>query len=248
MKSEERRALVLLGITAVLASMLATMYALMWTNQKKLEDFFFNFPCSTVPHLTVYDVPLLEQLIRTWILYAIFAFFYFAEDWFQSKKGERLRTFCHVFAAFFMGYYFLNVVWMVPGLYVLIVWIPSQFGGLYYIAVLIGLTYTQIRFIEMATGTRGAVKQLLVRLWKGTGKPVVGAANPPLALLLARLWNKYNTRLPPRFRNRLVWLRKFIRPARIQRKLLRGRVKTVLIYVLAAFVIVLAILYRTYCG
>jgi hypothetical protein len=247
MESEERRALVLLGITAVLAAMLATMYALIWTNQKKLEDFFFNFPCSAVPHLTVYDVPLLEQLIRAWILYAIFAFFYFSADWFQSRRGERFRTFCHVFAAFFMGFYFITVVWMVPGLYVLIVWIPSQFGALYYVAVVIGLTYTQIRFIEMATGTRDAVHQQLVRFWNRTGEQPLKAARHQLMLLLARLWNKYSNRLPHRLRNRLVRLRKFIRFARRRRKLLGGRAKTILIYAVGVIAIVLALLYQTYC-
>ncbi len=77
MMSEERRALVLLGITAVLASFLATMYVLIWTGMKKEGDFFFNVPCDAVPHLTVLDVPLLRALIGAWVAYAFFAFFYF---------------------------------------------------------------------------------------------------------------------------------------------------------------------------
>ena len=248
MKSEERRALVLLGITAVLASVLATMYALIWTNSRKLEDFYFNFPCTAVPHLTVYDVSLLEPLIRTWIVYAVFAFFYFSEDWFQGKNGERFRTFCHVFAAFFMGYYFLQVVWYVPGLYALIVWIPGELAGLYLLAVAIGLSYTEIVFVEMATGTRGATKQLLVRLWNWTGKPVLTATRPRLMLLLARLWDKHGNRLPLPLRNRLVGLRRSINPGARQRKLFGGRVKKLLIYGIALVTFLLLILFRLYCG
>src|SRR5947209_8711543 len=86
MRSEERRALVLLGITAVLASILAAMYALIWSGTK-LESFYFNFPCSAVPHLTVYDVPLLQALVSNWVFYGIFAFFYFSEDWFQPRSN-----------------------------------------------------------------------------------------------------------------------------------------------------------------
>ncbi len=248
MKSEERRALVLLGITAVLASILATMYALIWTKSKRLEDFFFNFPCTAVPHLTVYDVSLLEPLIRTWIVYAIFAFFYFSEDWFQGKNGERFLTFCHIFAAFFMGYYFLQVVWYVPGLYGLVVWIPKEVADLYFVVVVIGLSYTQFRFIEMATGSRGVTKQQLVRLWNWTSKPVLTAARPRVMLLLARLWNNYGNRMPLELRNRLVRLRRSIHPVKRQRKLLGGRIKELFTYGLGVVAILLLILFRLYCG
>ncbi len=247
MKSEERRALVLLGITAILASILATMYALIWTSSEKLEDFFFNFPCNSVPHLTVYDVPLLESLIKTWIVYVIFAFFYFSEDWFQGKRGERFRTFCHVFAAFFMGYYFLYAVWFIAVLYVALVWIPPQLGTLYTAAVLAGFVYVEIRFVETATGTRGASKDALLRLSNRTIKPVLTAAKPRLVLLVARLWNRYSNKLPPQLRNRVVGLRESVRPVRRQRKRFGAKVKILLAYVVGTVAIVILILYRLYC-
>jgi len=84
LESEDRRALVLLGVTAIFASFLAAMWAAVWTNIKKPEDFFFNFPYSSVPHLTVFLIPLLQTLIYTWLFYAIFVFFYFSVDWFPG--------------------------------------------------------------------------------------------------------------------------------------------------------------------
>jgi len=249
MRSEERRALVLLGITAVLASFLATMYALIWTGAKKQEDFFFNVPCTAVPHLTVLDVPLLRTLVGAWIAYAFFAFFYFSDDWFQSKRGIRFRNFCHVFAAFFMGFYFLYTVWFIPAIYVLLVWIPSQFGQIYVIAVLLGLFYVEIRFVEMATYSRGLYYGVFRRYWGLTGGPIFTAFHLQLVEVMTGLWNRYSTILPPKFREGLIRLRWSIRSIRVQRRL-QGRI-SLRMATLAIFTILFVtayLLYGTYCG
>src|SRR6266571_8837140 len=114
MKSEERRALILLGITAVLASLLAAMWAAIWTNTRKMEDFYWNFPpgCeSPCPHLTVYVIPIFQDLVIFWVIYAFFIFWYFSEDWLSGKKGTWFRNLSHGLAIFALGAYVLLIVW-----------------------------------------------------------------------------------------------------------------------------------------
>jgi hypothetical protein len=117
MRSEERRALVLLGITAVLASILGTMYGLIWTGAKKLEAFYFNVPCDSAPHVTVYVVPVVEQLIKAWVAYAVFAFVYFSEDWLRTPRRILIRTISHYFATLSMGFYFIYLISYIPAFY-----------------------------------------------------------------------------------------------------------------------------------
>lgn len=249
MRSEERRALVLLGITAILASFLATMYALTWVGSKKLEDFYFNFPCTAVPHLTVYDIPLLEQLIKAWVVYAFFAFFYFSEDWFQGRRGTIFRNVSHVLAAFSMGYYFLYAVWFVLVAYVLIVFIPAPYGSAYLLLALVGLLYVELKFVEMATGRRGLYAEYLRRFWQLTGRPFVNAVSPRLLDLTTRLWVRYNSRLPRKLRNRLLSLRRSVHTVRMNRRL-RGRVRLYLIFlvIMTTVVAVVYFLYAHYCS
>jgi hypothetical protein len=241
MKSEERRALVLLGITAVLASFLATMYALIWTGMKKEGDFWFNFPCDAVGHLTVLDVPLLRTLIGAWITYAFFTFFYFSEDWLSNRKV--LRNFCHVVAAVSMGFYFLFVVWSIPVDYILIVWIPSQFGALYYSGALIGLGYIEFRFVELATDSKGLYKKVY---WEKFSRPIlIRFAH----VAETKIRGGYGDRVPKNLRNRLIWLRRSIHEVRESRKL-RGRVRlqTVFLLIVAILLAVGLSLFRVYCG
>jgi len=249
MKSEERRALVLLGITAVLASFLATMYALIWTGMKKQEDFFFNVPCTAVPHLTVYDVPILQTLISAWIAYAVFAFFYFSDDWFQSKRGIRFRNACHVFAAFSMGFYFIFAVFFIPSLYVLLVWIPPEFGATYVAVVLLGLLYIEVRFVEMALYSRGLYGRLLKQFWRLTYGPIFTAFEIQLMNQMTRLWDKHGSKLPRQLRDELGSLKRSIKAIRRNRRV-RGRVKlfTFFLGLIAVSLVVGFSLYRFYCG
>ena len=249
MKSEDRRALVLLGITAVLAAFLATMYALIWTGAKKQEDFFLNVPCSTVPHLTVYDVPLLQPLIGAWITYAFFAFFYFSDDWFQSRRGIRFRNACHVFAAYSMGFFFIFAASFIPALYVLLVWIPPQFGEIYVVAVLLGLLYVEIRFVEMATYSRGLYGRLFKRFWRLTYGPIFVAFELQLRQQMTGLWNRHGGMFPQKLRNGLISLRRSTNDIRQNRRV-RGRTKlfTAFLGLVAILLVTGYLLYGTYCG
>jgi hypothetical protein len=249
MRSEERRALVLLGITAILSAFLATIYALIWTGAKKQEDFFFNVPCSTVPHLTVYDVPILQALIGAWVAYAVFAFFYFSDDWFQGRRGIRFRDACHVFAAISMGFYFIFAVSFIPAVYVLLVWIPSQLGSLYVEAVLLGLLYVEIRFVEMATYSPGLYRAFFTRFWQLTYGPIFTAFRRQLKRQTTILWNKHSGKLPPKPRDGLVSLRRSIQRIRQNRRV-RGRrnLFTVFLGLFTILLVVAYLLYGTYCG
>ena len=252
MRSEERRALVLLGITAILASFLATMYALIWTGLKKQGDFFFNFPCSVVPHLTVLDVPLLETLIRAWVAYAFFAFFYFSEDWFWTRRGTRFRLASHVVAAFLMGFYFLYVVWFIPVTYVWIVWVDPYFPrlvSLYLVGILVTLFYIELRFVELVTDTRGTYGRLLRQAWLRLCRPLFIPLALRLRSLARRLWDKNKDKLPRKLRDRIVGSKRIILNVRVQRRL-RGRVGLfrVAFWTLLVLALVVSLLYSTYCG
>jgi len=133
LKSEERRALVLLGITAIIVTILADMWLEVATKAKKFEDFYFNFPpYLNVPHLTTYEIPVLQTLVAFWVGYAFFAFWYFCVDWFPGKKGKQFREISHALATIFLGFYVVYFVWLIPVAYLALVWIPDPWKTLYF--------------------------------------------------------------------------------------------------------------------
>src|SRR6266699_1918851 len=86
LKSEERRALIWLGLLAVVVAFY------FWLkdsdpNAAPYINFFCNSPC---PHVTLYWLPFLETLIFYWIGYAGCMLIYFSEDFFH-KWGWRGR-------------------------------------------------------------------------------------------------------------------------------------------------------------
>src|SRR6266566_1700005 len=87
MRAEERRALVLLGLLAVLVGLYA----------KLPSDAFYNFPAnSPFPHLTILVIPTLINMIYLWVGYGVCMLFYFSDDWFPEKRWwTDFRTFCH---------------------------------------------------------------------------------------------------------------------------------------------------------
>jgi hypothetical protein len=151
LRAEERRALVLLGITAILASFLGAMLSVVWTGSKKVEDFFFNVPpvSSPIPHATFYWIYILEFMIGFWMVYAFFAFWYFSGDWLSPK----VRKWCHYIATVFMGFYILYIAAFIPLTYAVVVLITDPvaqtiaFGlELLFISVLL------VDFMKWATG------------------------------------------------------------------------------------------------
>ena len=111
LKSEERRALILLGATAVIA----TVWAALWTTTKNPQDAFWNFPTGPpFKHLTIYVIPTFGLLVEIFLGYAFFAFWYFSVDWLPGRKGTILRELCHVVAVGILGLYIVAFIAFVP--------------------------------------------------------------------------------------------------------------------------------------
>ncbi len=148
-----------------------------------------------------------------------------------------------------MGFYFLYAVWFIPAVYVLLVWIPSQFGEIYVIAVLLGLLYVEIRFVEMATYSRGLYSSIFRRFWWLTYGPIFSAFAFQLTQRMTELWNKYSGKLPQRLRDELVAFGRSIHRVRQNRRL-RGRVRLRLVVwgIFTVLLVVGYLLYGTYCG
>lgn len=112
LKSEERRALVLLGVTAVAA----TVWAALWTKSTAPQDYPWNFPLnSPFKHLTIFSIPALQILVEIFLLYAFFVFWYFCVDWFPGRKGIIFREACHVIAIAILGFYIVAFIAFLPG-------------------------------------------------------------------------------------------------------------------------------------
>src|SRR2546422_8523140 len=80
MKAEERRALVLLALLAVLVGLY----------DKLPLDAFYNSPAnSPFPHLTIFVIPTLANMIYLWVGYGGCMLFYFSDDWFPGKQWCR---------------------------------------------------------------------------------------------------------------------------------------------------------------
>src|SRR5260370_10111612 len=109
MRSEERRALVLLGITAVFASIFGAVLSLVWSGSKKIDDFYFNVPPvnSPIPHATYNWYYILEFVIIFWVFYAFCAFWYFSADW--LRLHPRLRRRFHYLAIVLGGWYIIYI-------------------------------------------------------------------------------------------------------------------------------------------
>ena len=114
LKSEERRAVVWLGILAVVVA-----FDVYLRNNdvpdvfnKKFYNFFCNSPCS---HITFYWVPFLDSLIYFWTGYAICALVYFSEDLLPGRRATKFirkpfRRLGHILLAFLplsTGFYFV---------------------------------------------------------------------------------------------------------------------------------------------
>jgi hypothetical protein len=95
LKAEERRALVLLGLLAVIVGLYGKLSA----------NSFVNFPAnSPFPHLTILVSPLLADLIGLWIGYGICMLVYFSDDLFPGNNlWTALRMFCHGLGWTFIG-------------------------------------------------------------------------------------------------------------------------------------------------
>src|SRR2546422_2791105 len=146
MRSEERRALVLLGTAAIIASFLAAMLIEVWTGRSKFEDFYFNIPPvnSPIPHATYYWINILGFALGSWLVYAFFGFWYFSEDWVSPEK----REVCHQGATVFMGFYTLYIAVYIPLVYIDVVWVtdPTR-QAVFYLLILVFILILEFDFI-----------------------------------------------------------------------------------------------------
>src|SRR2546427_13249199 len=88
LKSEERRALIWLGLLATIVA-----FDFWLRDRPNNPDPTFNFICDyPCPHVTFSWIPFLDRLTFFWILYAICMLIYFSEDIFiGSKLWKRIR-------------------------------------------------------------------------------------------------------------------------------------------------------------
>ncbi len=149
MRSAERRALVILGITAVLAAILSAMLSAVWTGKGNWTDFNFNFPPvnSPIPHVTYYWIPILEAFVIIWMIYAFFEFWYFSADWLPLE----FRKLLHNAATLTMGIYVLLIVPIVPLTYIGLVWITQPLQqSVYFVFAISFIAILEIDFVWFA--------------------------------------------------------------------------------------------------
>jgi hypothetical protein len=106
MRSAERRTLIVLGITAIIASIFSAMLATIWDGHANETSFIWNVPAnSPIPHATYYPYYILEYWLIFWIVYATCEFVYFSADWDNSKWRGRF----HLAANVAMGFYVIYI-------------------------------------------------------------------------------------------------------------------------------------------
>jgi hypothetical protein len=114
LKSEERRAVIWLGILAIIVALDVWL-----RNNDKPEVFnakFYNAFCdSPCAHITLYVVPFLDRLIYFWLGYAICIATYFSEDFFPGRQATIARRKLRVVGHFLLAFYPFSV-----GLYLLL--------------------------------------------------------------------------------------------------------------------------------
>ncbi len=151
MRSEERRALVLLGTAAIVASILGAMLSVVWSRTVKPEDFYFNLPPvgSPIRHATFYWIDILEFMLGAWLLYGFCAFWYFSADW----LSPRTRKAFHYGATFFMGVYILYISAYIPLVYLDVVYVTNDSAqAIIYLFIVLFIFILEFDFIKFAMG------------------------------------------------------------------------------------------------
>lgn len=151
MRSEERRALVLLGTAAIVASILGAMLSVVWSGAAKPEDFYFNLPPvgSPIRHATFYWIDILEFMLGAWLLYGFCAFWYFSADW----LSPRTRKAFHYGATLFMGVYVLYISAYIPLVYLDVVYVTNDTAQAFiYLLIVVFIFILEFDFIRFAMG------------------------------------------------------------------------------------------------
>src|SRR6266516_4378044 len=158
LKSEERRALIWLGLLAVVV----TFY--FWLkdsdpNAAPYINFFCNSPC---PHVTLYWIPFLETLIYYWIGYAGCMLLYFSEDFFHKwgRKGRIIRHTARTIGHICISVYPASII-LLTVFGAISIFVPTPLQLTYWVLVVYFLLVLALWFFESLTGTRGIVGRLL---------------------------------------------------------------------------------------
>ncbi len=162
LKSEERRALIWLGLLAVIVAFY------FWLrnsdpNGAPYVNFFCDYPC---PHITLYWVPFLQALIYYWIGYAGCMLIYFSEDFFRGQRGKILRQGARSIGHIFLSLYPVTVL-TITVLAAISFLIPAPIQLPYWLLVYEFFAILTLWFIERVTGRRRLVGRMLERSFGG---------------------------------------------------------------------------------
>ena len=163
MRSAERRALVVLGITAVIAAIFAAMLGTIWVQKANETSFFFNLPpvSSPIPHATYFPFNILEYWIIFWVAYAAFEFVYFSVDWFPTKW--RMKS--HKIATTLIGFYVVYISTFVPLTYLDVVYVTDPYQqSVLFAWIIVSIGILEMEFVRWAWGNnRGIIPRLIRR-------------------------------------------------------------------------------------
>src|SRR5438093_3057275 len=160
LKSEERRAIILLGF---LGAFIAFDFWLRGNDPKANPGFNFicDYPC---PHVTFYWIPFLDRLISLWFLWAGSMIVYFSEDMFHGWKLN--REFKQVFRGLGHGFLILwplLFAWTVifsEGDFLIEKSVPQSVLAVYWLFAVGVLGGLIAWLVGTVTGLQGSVKQL----------------------------------------------------------------------------------------
>jgi hypothetical protein len=203
-KSEERRAVIWLGILAIVVA-----FDVYLRGDRPPEvfttAFFYNFFCnSPCTHITLFWVPFLDSLIYYWLGYAVCIAIYFSEDFFPGRLATKGRRLFRVFGHFLLSFYPVTV-----GAFLLLgigaVYLPDylQSPNVFLVFYIIGRFVIWI--FEAVTGQRRTVRLLLESEFEGIRsiwELVIEGLLPILERGLKRL---SRGKIPPKLR--LLWLK-----------------------------------------
>jgi hypothetical protein len=206
LKSEERRALIWLGLLAVVVAFYFWLRS--GSEGQPFYNLFCNYPC---PHFTLYWIPFLEVLIYYWIAYAGCMLIYFSEDFFHKwgRKGRRFREFSRSLGHISISVYPASVLIIsITGAisFLLPDWIQTPFWllvgyfvvrlGVWFMEALTGRKNLTGRLAELSIEGAHALAELLVEgllpILEKVAKRLLRGRTPPK---LRHLWSEVKRRL-----------------------------------------------------
>jgi len=164
MRSAERRALIVLGITAVIAAIFSAMLGTIWVHQANETSFVFNVPAnSPIPHATYWPYYILEYWIIFWIAYAGFEFVYFSVDWFPT----RWRMQSHKIATILIGFYVVYISTFVPLVTLDVIYVKDPYWqSVLFAWIILFIGILEMELVRWALGTHKGIIPRLIRRYR----------------------------------------------------------------------------------